>query len=164
MQDRLTSGGSGAWLVEQHFSNLIRRFNIAIENGGILAAELCQLPSFGVLTIRYNQDPARLLEAVAIQMGFLELGYLTGDACWFDGRQPGEVRSWREWRNAVKWAARYLVPDAVMEEAERQGWNGEQIAYECGVTVFLADVRFWMWSKGRRDDVQCPFFGYRFSK
>lgn len=122
---------------------LIRRYNIDLRTDrSHLKSDSClsQFNGFFVLTVRRGLEGPELVEAVAVQIGRLLLGHEGRRWRWIDARQDR-----REWTQALRWAAKTLIADELMRQAERQGWELWQLAEEAGVTERLAGIRMDGW-------------------
>lgn len=122
---------------------LIRRYDIDLRlNQGHLKSDSClsQFNGFVVLSVRRGLEGPELAEAIAVQIGRLVLGHAGRRWRWTDERQDR-----KEWIQALRWAARTLIPDELMATAERQEWELWEIAKEAGVTERLVGIRMDDW-------------------
>jgi hypothetical protein len=58
-----------------------------------------------------------------------------------DGLNKDGATKLAEWREAVLEAAKLLIPDEVVEQAEREGWAPTRLADHCRATDLLAHAR-----------------------
>ncbi|MNL19946.1 hypothetical protein D3C87_1411720 [compost metagenome] len=122
---------------------LIRRYDLDLRlNQGHLKSDSClsQINGFFVLSVRRGLEGPELVEAIAVQIARLVLGHEGRRWRWLDARQDR-----REWTQALRWAAKTLIPDELMVQAEREEWELWQLAEEAGVTERLAGIRMDGW-------------------
>lgn len=115
---------------------LLKRHNVKVRlNQNIQRpAYLTRLPGHAELAVQFGVHGAELNEVVAIQLARLMLGQL-------DGLQKDGTTKLAEWREAVREAAKLLIPDEAVEQAEREGWDAERLAAHCPATSLLAQAR-----------------------
>ena len=115
---------------------LLKRHNVHVRlNQNIQRpAYLTRLPARTELAVQFGVHGAELNEVVAIQLSRLMLGQLEGL------KKDGPTKL-AEWRQAVREAARLLIPDEAVEQAEREGWEPARLAHHCEATELLAHVR-----------------------
>lgn len=122
--------------MDPRFDFLLKRHNVQVRlNQNIQRpAYLTRLPSHTDLAVQFGVHGPELNEVVAIQLARLTLGQL-------DGLNKDGATKLAEWRKAVLEAAKLLIPDAAVEQAELEGWAPARLAEHCEATDLLAHAR-----------------------
>lgn len=128
-------------VLERHFGFLFQRHGIQARNGFVAMTDLTQMPHMLVLTVQRGIPLPLLKEHVAVQLGLVLLGHAAAS----EALGKMSRREVRELRQAERWAAELLIPDAVLEEAQRCEWDDRRLADECEVTLNMARVRMRTW-------------------
>lgn len=121
------------------FALLLKKWNVEITSGYLPGARSEMLAAPGIARIVVSQwlHPFERNETIAIQLGHLELGhrcpsYLDLVGAWWT--------SWQATR-ARRWAASYLIPDELLEQAYRENWYHWQLAECAEVTPAFVELR-----------------------
>lgn len=93
-----------------------------------------------ILSVCRGLDGPGRTEAIAVQLARLVLGTAGRRMLWTSERQDR-----KEWKAALRWAARLLITDADMDRAERRQYDPWQLADELDVTVRLVLIRSEEW-------------------
>lgn len=133
-------------MLDEVFAQEIERYGITLIEGRRIAHEtfLYRAPFGYRLSVRHDLVGQEKLEAVAVQVARIVLGHEFQRSGWRDERAER-----REWREALRWAAKRLIPDRLMSRASRLGWEAHQLAEEAGVTERLAWIRWGDWTENR---------------
>jgi hypothetical protein len=115
---------------------LLKRHNVQVRLHQNIQrpAYLTRLPSHTDLAVQFGVHGPELNEVVAIQLARLMLGQL-------DGLNKDGATKLAEWREAVLEAAKLLIPDEAVEQAEQEGWPPNRLADHCAATDLLVQAR-----------------------
>jgi hypothetical protein len=122
---------------------LIRRYNVDVRYNRPIksVSSLYVHPGcMPILSVREGLEGRERVEAVAVQLARLMLGHSGRRFLWTHERQDR-----KEWRQALRTAARLYISDEDMDRAERRHYDPWELADELDVTVRLVLVRAEEW-------------------
>lgn len=125
----------------ERFELLFHRHNVAAFRRPLHGPKsiLYTMPMGSVLNVDRSLPPVERNETIAFQLGHLEL-------CHRGFRFLDAAGPWKHHDDAQArhWAARYLIPDSVLERARREGWELARVAEACEVPVSMVHRRLSM--------------------
>jgi hypothetical protein len=125
--------------IARTFAFYIRRFNIDLREGWSMRRAdsfMTVYPGMVLLSISGRLEGSEAMEAAGLQIARLALGH----GCTRSGL-TGERLNRKEWKAAMRWLALLLIPEHVVKEAQRLGWEAWQIAEAAGVSERLVYFR-----------------------
>lgn len=142
-----TFGVSAAAMIERHLAFILRRFKVEAKDGPVHLASLAHADAGLELLVEAGAPREEQLEYAAIQLGYVAMNFKRPQK-----RAPlYSEREREEYAQVIYWAARALIPDNAVREAEREGWDARKMAHECEVTLRMATVRIKRWKAERRE-------------
>jgi hypothetical protein len=100
---------------------------------------LTVMPMGAIIFVERSLSPVERNETIGFQFGHLELEH--GGFSFLDALGPWKCH---EDSQARHWAARYLIPHAILDRARREGWEYYQLAEACEVSVAMVHRRLCM--------------------